>query len=67
MAVVEGEQGQGLSVTLSHSDEPPLLGWWVITGFAKLCLAAPLLPLGFLCVRDPRYTDFRSKESPSSP
>ena len=30
---------------------------------AKLWLAALFLPLGFLWVRDPRYTDFRLKES----
>ena len=32
---------------------------------AKLWLAALFLPLGFLWVRDPRYTDFRLKESTS--
>lgn len=32
----------------------PVQGWWAITGFAKRALATPFLPLGFLCVRDPR-------------
>lgn len=47
--------------------EPLLQGCWAITGFAKMCLAVPFLPLGFLCVSEPRYTDFRSKEPPSMP
>lgn len=33
----------------------------------KTVLAAPLLPLGFRWVREPRYTDFRSKEVSSLP
>lgn len=57
----------GCSVVLFCAMSLLFQGCWAITGFAKMCLAVPLLPLGFLCVSEPRYTDFRSKEPPSMP
>lgn len=60
-------QGREAGVGPGRCSACSLQGCWAITGFVKMALAAPLLLLGFLWVREPRYGDFRSRETSSLP